>query len=86
MPLLPIHKALAHAIAEEMQEVYRNELGHESVPFTVPWETVDEVEVSIFCSFMYYSPGISGASSLRLYVDVIIKLIMYTLSTSNWLR
>ncbi|KAK9939678.1 hypothetical protein M0R45_016367 [Rubus argutus] len=37
--------ALAHAIAEEMQEVYKNELGPESVPFTVPWETVDEEEM-----------------------------------------
>lgn len=51
MPLLPIQEALAHAIAEEMQEVYRNELGPESVPLNVPGETVDEEEVSIFCSF-----------------------------------
>lgn len=86
MPLLQIQEALAHAIAEEMQEVYRNELGPKSVPLTVPGDTDEEEEVSILCSLMYYSPGISGASSLGLYVDVIIKLIMYTLITSNWLR
>lgn len=38
-------EALAHAVAEEMQKVYRNELGPEPVPLTVPGETVDEEEM-----------------------------------------
>ncbi|KAK9913818.1 hypothetical protein M0R45_037626 [Rubus argutus] len=65
-------EALAHAVAEEMQKVYRNELGPEPVPLTVPGETVDEEEVSVFYSFMYHLPGISCAPSLGLHV--IIKL------------
>lgn len=36
---------MAHAVAEEMQKVYRNELGPEPVPLTVPGETVDEEEM-----------------------------------------
>lgn len=68
MPLLPIQEALAHAVAEEMQKVYRNELGPEPVPLTVPGETVDEEEVSVFYSFTYHLPGISCASSLALHV------------------
>lgn len=79
MPLLPIQEALAHAVAEEMQKVYRNELGPEPVPLTVPGETVDEEEVSVFYSFTYHLPGISCAPSLGLHV--IIKLFLYALST-----
>ncbi|XP_050385877.1 ribosome biogenesis protein NOP53 [Argentina anserina] len=38
-------EALAHAVADEMQKVYRNELGPEPVPLTVPGETIDEEEM-----------------------------------------
>nr|GME12441.1 ribosome biogenesis protein NOP53 [Ipomoea batatas] len=34
--------ALASAVADEMQKVYRDELGPEPVPLTVPGEIVDE--------------------------------------------
>ncbi|KAB1214101.1 hypothetical protein CJ030_MR5G017364 [Morella rubra] len=36
---------LAHAVAEEMQKVYQNELGPQPVPLTVPGEVVDEEEM-----------------------------------------
>ncbi|KAL6131678.1 hypothetical protein ACLB2K_070052 [Fragaria x ananassa] len=38
-------EALAHAVADEMQKVYRNELGPEPVPLTVPGEAIDEEEM-----------------------------------------
>lgn len=41
---------LAHAVAEEMQKVYQNELGPQPVPLTVPGEVVDEEEVSLIFS------------------------------------
>ncbi|XP_057979423.1 ribosome biogenesis protein NOP53 [Malania oleifera] len=34
--------SLAHAVAEEMQKVYRNELGPQPVPLTVTGEVIDE--------------------------------------------
>ncbi|XP_022156295.1 ribosome biogenesis protein NOP53-like isoform X2 [Momordica charantia] len=36
---------LAHAVAEEMQKVYRNELGPEPVPLTVPGEVLSEEDM-----------------------------------------
>lgn len=53
--LLPIQEALAHAVADEMQKVYRNELGPEPVPLTVPGEAIDEEEVSVFCASTHCS-------------------------------
>ncbi|KAK6932941.1 Ribosome biogenesis protein Nop53/GLTSCR2 [Dillenia turbinata] len=37
--------SLAHAVADEMQKVYKDELGPEPVPLTVPGEVVDEEEM-----------------------------------------
>ncbi|KAK6929542.1 Ribosome biogenesis protein Nop53/GLTSCR2 [Dillenia turbinata] len=37
--------SLAHAVAEEMQKVYKDELGPEPVPLTVPGEVIDEEEM-----------------------------------------
>ncbi|KAF8397156.1 hypothetical protein HHK36_016063 [Tetracentron sinense] len=37
--------SLARAVAEEMQKVYRNELGPQPVPLTVPGEAVDEENI-----------------------------------------
>lgn len=48
LPILPIQDVLARAVAEEMQKVYRNELGPEPVPLTVPGEVISEEDVSIF--------------------------------------
>uniref|UniRef100_A0A2N9GE47 Ribosome biogenesis protein NOP53 n=1 Tax=Fagus sylvatica TaxID=28930 RepID=A0A2N9GE47_FAGSY len=36
---------LAHAVAEEMQKVYQNELGPKPVPLTVPGEVIDEEDM-----------------------------------------
>ncbi|GMY08339.1 ribosome biogenesis protein NOP53-like [Fagus crenata] len=36
---------LAHAVAEEMQKVYQNELGPKPVPLTVPGEAIDEEDM-----------------------------------------
>nr|GMD43877.1 ribosome biogenesis protein NOP53 [Ipomoea batatas] len=46
--------ALASAVADEMQKVYRDELGPEPVPLTVPGEIVDEENVSAFIVFPVY--------------------------------
>nr|GLL27469.1 uncharacterized protein At2g40430-like [Ipomoea trifida] len=46
--------ALASAVADEMQKVYRDELGPEPVPLTVPGEIVDEENVSAFIVFLVY--------------------------------
>jgi arginine/lysine/ornithine decarboxylase len=37
---------LALAVADEMQKVYREELGPEPVPLMVPGEVIDEENVS----------------------------------------
>ncbi|CAL5404705.1 unnamed protein product [Camellia sinensis] len=37
--------SLARAVADEMQKIYRHELGPEPVPLTVPGEVVDEEEM-----------------------------------------
>lgn len=37
---------LAQAVAQEMQKVYRNELGPAPVPLTVPGEVISEEDVS----------------------------------------
>ena len=37
---------LAQAVAQEMQKVYRNELGPAPVPLTVPGEVICEEDVS----------------------------------------
>ena len=42
-----IQDVLAQAVAEEMQKVYRNELGPAPVPLTVPGEPISEEDVSI---------------------------------------
>ena len=47
LPILPIQDVLARAVAEEMQKVYRNELGPEPVPLTVTGEAISEEDVSI---------------------------------------
>lgn len=39
---------LACAVAEEMQKVYKNELGPEPVPLMVAGEVLDEEDVSFF--------------------------------------
>lgn len=45
-----IQESLAQAVAEEMQKVYRKELGPEPVPITVPGEVINDEDVSCFCS------------------------------------
>lgn len=42
--------SLAHAVADEMQKIYQNELGPEPVPLTVTGEVIDEEEVRLFIS------------------------------------
>ena len=49
---------LAHAVAEEMQKVYQNELGPKPVPLTVPGEVIDEEDVSPFFSLYLLSTTI----------------------------
>lgn len=45
-PSLESHQdVLAHAVAEEMQKVYKNELGPQPVPLTVPGESINEEEM-----------------------------------------
>ncbi len=46
---------LAHAVAEEMQKVYQNELGPKPVPLTVPGEAINDEDVSIFFSIFLLS-------------------------------
>lgn len=41
-----IQDSLARAVADEMQKVYKDELGPEPVPLTVEGEVVDEEDVS----------------------------------------
>lgn len=43
-----IQDSLARAVADEMQKVYRKELGPQPVPLTVPGEAIDEEDVSTF--------------------------------------
>lgn len=43
---------LASAVAEEMQKIYKNELGPEPVPLTVPGEAIAEEDVSLIL-FIY---------------------------------
>lgn len=50
--LLLNQDTLASAVAEEMQKIYKNELGPEPVPLTVPGEAVTEEEVSLIV-FIY---------------------------------
>jgi len=38
---------LASAVAEVMQKIYKNELGPEPVPLTVPGEAIAEEDVSL---------------------------------------
>lgn len=47
---------LATAVAEEMIKVYKNELGPEPVPLTVPGEAISEEDVSFtaICNFYNY--------------------------------
>lgn len=42
--------SLAHAVADEMQKIYQNELGPEPVPLTVTGEVIDEEDVRLFIS------------------------------------
>ncbi|KAK3170401.1 hypothetical protein Dsin_000106 [Dipteronia sinensis] len=39
-------ESLAQAVAEEMQKVYQNELGPDSIPFVVPGHAIDDKDVS----------------------------------------
>ncbi|KAK4727668.1 hypothetical protein R3W88_032585 [Solanum pinnatisectum] len=41
--------ALACAVADEMQKIYRNELGPEPIPLIVPGEAVNEEDASLSC-------------------------------------
>lgn len=43
---------LASAVAEEMQKVYKKELGPQPVPLTVPGEAINEEDVSLFFCFV----------------------------------
>lgn len=45
--LLLNQDTLASAVAEEMQKVYKKELGPEPVPLTVPGEAIAEEDVSL---------------------------------------
>lgn len=45
--LWSIQDSLACAVADEMQKIYRHELGPQPIPFMVPGEVVDEEDVSI---------------------------------------
>ena len=47
-----VQDSLAHAVADEMQKIYRHELGPQPVPLIVPGEVVDEEDVSIFLLFI----------------------------------
>lgn len=47
-----IQDALACAVADEMQKIYRNELGPEPIPLVVPGEVVNEEDVSLSCYFL----------------------------------
>ena len=51
---ISIQDSLAQAVAEEMQKVYKTELGPQPVPLTVPREQkmIDEEDVSLVC-FIY---------------------------------
>ena len=53
--LMSSQDVLAHAVAEEMQKVYQNELGPQPVPLTVPGKVIDEEEVSLFFSLYLLS-------------------------------
>lgn len=46
--------SLACAVAQEMQKIYKDELGPEPVPLTVPGEAIAEEDVSL-CSCTYNS-------------------------------
>lgn len=50
--IFSIQDALACAVADEMQKIYRNELGPEPIPLIVPGEAVNEEEVSFLCYFL----------------------------------
>lgn len=52
--ILSIQDVLAHAVAEEMQKVYQNELGPQPVPLTVPGEAINDEDVGLFSPFVYY--------------------------------
>lgn len=39
---------LAEAVAQEMQKVYKTELGPEPVPLTIDGDAIEEDEVSLF--------------------------------------
>ena len=53
--LMSSQDVLAHAVAEEMQKVYQNELGPQPVPLTVLSKVIDEEEVSLFFSLSLLS-------------------------------
>lgn len=44
---------LAEAVAQEMQKVYKTELGPEPVPLTIDGDAIDEDEVK-FCLCVIY--------------------------------
>jgi len=50
---------LASAVAEEMQKVYKKELGPEPVPLTVPGEAIAEEDVSLII-FIYIIIGVKN--------------------------
>jgi hypothetical protein len=56
--ILSIQDVLAHAVAEEMQKVYQNELGPQPVPLTVPGDVINEEDVSSLFSPFVYLQGI----------------------------
>ncbi|PHU25125.1 hypothetical protein BC332_03457 [Capsicum chinense] len=51
--------ALACAVADEMQKIYRNELGPEPIPLIVPGEAVNEEDVSLsrYCLVSTFDHG-----------------------------
>lgn len=47
--IFSIQDALACAVADEMQKIYRDELGPEPIPLIVSGEAVNEEDVSLSC-------------------------------------
>lgn len=59
--------SLAHAVADEMQKIYQNELGPQPVPLTVTGEAVDEEDVSLFVPLIIWNCA-------KMYFDVLFSI------------
>lgn len=77
---------LAHAVAEEMQKVYQNELGPKPVPLTVPGEAINDEDVSIFFSICLLSTrnpllhlrGRGVGPFVHIPCTWVLRLLVYT--------